>query len=325
MSEAGSDDVVAPGCTNVRQGDVLDLAAIPLALPTDGLSEPLSTPFGVVVLSQTCDIVQASKSRCLVAPILAANQDTLSSARKGRKPLHLFLGDGLSPEPPRVADLECATSVPKQLLEGRRLLARYTDDPSGPAVIPIAYRIGRAFNRFPFPDDVYPVFAKLRARAQKRAGSASPFGLVIDLLCDLRVSADQWTQPHRRLKVWIVVPQDLIAPIDDLDPAWRWDQSRVEGIRHKEEFAGLDLNRVCELIIANRERDLTTLARLWTAFGLRTREDLLSPLTGDAVASIEVEVLSEIEMTYQQFHATESLDLEALSLTALPIDPNGSV
>lgn len=324
MSEEGSDDVVALGCTNVRQGDVLDLATIPIALPTDGISESLSTPFGVVVLSQTCDIVQTSKSRCLVAPILEANQDTLSNARKGRKPLHLFLGDGEGPEP-RVADLEYAISLPKKLLEGCRLLARYTDDPSGPAVMPIAYRIGRAFNRFPFPDDVYPVFAKLRARAQNRAGSASPFGSVIDLVCDLRVSADQWTGQHRRLKLWIVVPQDLIAPIEDLDPGWWWDQSRVEGLRQNEELAGLDLNRVCELIIANRGRDLTTLAKLWAHFGLRTREDLLSPLPGDAVASVEVEVLSEIEMTYKQFRSTESLDLEALSFTAFPTAPNGSV
>lgn len=80
-------EIVAAGCVNVRQGDIVGDFLLPSV--DDG-----SAPNGVAMLSQTCDVVQPSKTRCLVAPVIEANEKSLRDARKGRKPLHLFLSQG---------------------------------------------------------------------------------------------------------------------------------------------------------------------------------------------------------------------------------------
>lgn len=153
------------------------------------------TPFGVAILSQTCDLVQASKERCLVAPVLEPTDKIVSDAKKGRKPLHLYL-ESADLGSQHVADMERATSVPKSRLVGRRLLVRSVEQASSSEARKLGWRIGRAFSRFPFPDEVYPVFNRLRKKAQDRAGSQGAFGQVLDLVADMRVSSDQWASPE---------------------------------------------------------------------------------------------------------------------------------
>lgn len=316
MSEISLDEYVETNGANLRQGDVIEIASIVLATCGEDRPEVLQTPEGIAVVSQTCDLLQASKTRCIVAPVTSADKSIIVDARKGRKPLHLYLGDNLDSidTKPRVADLEMATSVPKTALAGSRIDARYTLHPSGPEVAAIAARIGRAFTRFPFPGEVYPIFSELRSRIQKRSGSPSAFGRVIDLVIDLRVSADQWTAPRRHLKVWVVIPEHLIAPPDDHDPGWSWGPDRVREFHHDEPLFSLNLHRICELILANQNQDLTTLTELWIAFGSKLKAEVFRDSPNDAVTSINIEVLSETEMTYQQYRRTESLDLEALSM-----------
>lgn len=324
MKPAAGDglDIVHDDCINLRQGDVLDIERLVLGGVVDVVAS-IDTSNGIAVLSQTCDVIQRNKTRCLVAPIVTADAAALNDARKGRKPLHLYLGDVPDLADPCVADIEQATSVPKTQLVGRRILRRYTHGASADGVAQIATRIGRAFTRFPFPDEIYPVFTKLRARAQKQKGH---LGSVLDRVLDIRVSADQWTGPSRRLTLWIVVPEQLISPVEDLDPSWQWESARVAGLDKNEELNSLPLRRVCELIAtaATDNPDLTTLSKLWMVFGDRFRAELLDPTLAkdetdgpavETVTEIDVQVLSEIEFTYQQYRSTESLDLEALSLT----------
>lgn len=314
MSLAAYEEFVARDCSNLRQGDVVGIRQLILPSDKNGGWEALPTPSGVAVLSQTCDVVQPSKARCLVAPVLVDPDDSgFTNARKGRKPLHLYLESDLAVPTRCLANMEYAISLPKTALAGSPIVARYVDETSGGGARAVAWRVGRAFNRFPFPDEVYPAFSKLRSQVQDKAGSAGNFGRVLDLVEDLRVAADQWAGPGRRLTLYIVVIEEqLIAP-DDLDPAWSWSTERVAGLRNGEREADLSLDRVCELILANTDGDRTSLAHLWRIFGETIEGKLLVPQLDEQVVAFEVVILSDVEMTFRQYQRTESLDLEVLS------------
>lgn len=313
MSDAAAEKLVADDCSNLRQGDVVGLSEVRLP-GGNGELATVATPAGVAILSQTCDVVQPSKVRCLVAPVVAEPTDAaLSGARKGQKPLHLYLESDAA-EPTRcIADMEQAVSILKSELAGSPLLARYVEEASGPEARAVAWRVGRAFSRFPFPDRVYPVFSRLRGQAQDKAGSAGNFGRVLDLVDDLRVSADQWSSPGRNLTLYVVVPEERLVSPDDMDPNWRWEPARVRGLRPGEADHGLSLDRVCELLLANLDGDRSSLAHLWRIFGEAVESRLLTPSLDAEVVSFAVDVLSDAEMTYRQYQHTESLDLEVLS------------
>lgn len=318
MSAGAAAELVGGGCSNLRQGDVVGLQHLSLS-GTDGTSEIVDTLGGVVILSQTCDVVQPSKTRCLVAPVIVnPSAGELSSARKGQKPLHLYL-ESSSAEPSRcLADMEKAVSIPNSSLLGLPITARYVDLASGPAARTVAWRVGRAFSRFPFPDEVYPAFSSLRKQAQDKAGSAGNFGRVLDHVEDLRVNADQWSRPGRKLTLYIVVAEELLIAHDDVDPNWSWSSTRVKGLRSAEPQTGFSLDRVSELILKNVGADMSSLANLWRLFGEIVKTRLLSPMLSDEVATFEVVVLSDSEMTFRQYQRTESLDLEVLSDSSDP-------
>jgi hypothetical protein len=301
---------VAEDCVNLRQGDVVNGVATPA-----GMEE---APLGVAILSQTCDVVQRSKSRCLVAPVIPSDANLLRDARKGRKPLHLYLDSGSKDGPaPCIVDMERAVSVSKSELSGARLSARYVVEESSSRAGDLAARIGRAFNRFPFPNEVYPFFGELRSRVQSKAGTPGPFGQVVDLVSDLRISSDQWPKAGRRMKLYVILTEELLIPRDDYDPGWVWGNERVLGLTTKDRQESLTLNRVCELILANESGDSTTRAVLWGIFGERLVSELLRPKLSVEVVQCDVDVVSDSEFTYRQYLRTESLDLEVLSDSSL--------
>lgn len=124
--------------------------------------------------------------------------------------------------------------------------------------------------------------------------------------------------PGRNLTLYVVVGEErLIAP-DDMDPSWHWSPTRVLGVRANERAAGLSLDRVSELILANLDGDKTSLAQLWRIFGETVQASLLSPMLNDEVVSFDVMVLSDSEFTFRQYQQTESLDLEVLSHSTDP-------
>ena len=55
--------------------------------------EQVETPNGVVLMSQTCDLVQ-DRERVLVAPVSAVSTSVMSAVRKGAKPLLIPVGGG---------------------------------------------------------------------------------------------------------------------------------------------------------------------------------------------------------------------------------------
>lgn len=297
--------VADDGC-NLRQGDVVELATIPVHQEQAQPAAELPTPRGVAVLSQTCDLVHPSKPRCLIAPLLGdPTSEDVSDARKGRRPLLLHLGEQ------SIADMSLATSVPKSWLSGRAIVSRFAENPSGPDAGSLAKLIARAFGRFAFPDEVHSILAVLQTRARS-ASPNGPLGQVLDRVTGIRVSADDWTDVGV-LRVWLLIDARHIGSVDDLDPAWVFSPARVLCARPTEVLGDADRNRICELILANLAGDLTTLSALWGELASRLETDMAKAGACSNVA-VTVEALSLENLSAADYICSESLDLEALSM-----------
>lgn len=300
-------------CTNLWQGDVIETSAQFFSVFGPENIGRFSPDFRVAILSQTCDVVQKSKLRCIVAPVLNQNKGQLSNARKGRSPLHLYLKNESSAPQECVVDIEYATSVPKSMLAGNKILARYVTRQSSQGSKAVAFRVGRAFSRFAFPDEIFPFFQKFRERAQKGAGSNGNFGRVIDLIEDIRVKSDQWGNPGRNLVVYMVVSSRILSNQDDLEPDWQTQQTRFKGAKASEIVShSTNLDRICELILENQDEAPAHMVQLWALFGAKIRTELFGS-NDPQVNTLEVEVLNDDEMTYRNYIDSESLDLEVLS------------
>lgn len=301
-------DLGSAGDLDLRQGDLILLS--PVGRYGEGVDLAPSSEQGIVLLSQTCDAVQPSKLYCLVAPIIDASPAEKSAARKGKSPLLLFLenrdGGG-----PWVADIGRAFSVSKSRLLGAERIARCVDSASSAQARRLGARIGRAFSRFPFPNEVFPVFSKLQDKLRDKAGSSGNLGQVIDLVEEIRVSADQWENPGRRLHVHVIVSSDELIPAEDADPSWAWD--RIRGWRMSDTPGGLPVDRVCELILVNQGGDLTSLMHLWHEFGQSLSVAFLQPQLDSEVSEIVVDVVNDLDFTHRDVARSESLDLETLS------------
>lgn len=305
--------MIAGEAFDFRQGDVVLLDPLGQCGVSVGL-DPMAA-CEVAIISQTCDLVQASKEYCLVAPIISASPSERSAARNGKKPLLLYLEDG-TVAGPWISDLGRAFSLHKSQIRGVPRIARCVERASSVEARRLGARIGRAFGRFPFPDEVYPVFAKMQDRLRDKAGTRGNLGQVIDLVAEVRVSADQWDAPARKLALHVIVPSEFLIPEEDIDPSWAWD--RVIGWKANDSPGNLTLDRVCELILANRYGDLSSLLNLWAEFGQSLSTTLLEPYLNDEVVAVEVHVVSDIDFTHRDMAHSESLDLETLSDTATP-------
>jgi hypothetical protein len=294
----------------LRQGDLFfvdPIGAAGVVIDLDANSNAT-----VAILSQTCDALQASKPNCLVAPVLQdPSSETISAALKGRRPLLLYLADDGTGRGPWLADLGTALSMPKSQLHASRRVARTVGLASSSEARLLGARIGRAFSRFPFPDGVHPVFTKVQEKLRSRAGTSGNLGKVIDLLEDVRISANHWEGNLRELTLYLVVGAHYLIPSEDEDPGWQWD--RVTGVRVSDTPDALSIDRVCELILANLAGDRTTLARLWAAFGASLHRNLIEPQLGVEVVSVDVVVVSDTEFSHKDMRETDSLDLETLS------------
>lgn len=312
---------------DLRQGDVVGLTWIPEIV--DGAPVSRATPCGVVVVSQTCDVVQvsASKANLIVAPIIEAPDSNLvANARRGRSPLRIFL-KGCGPAgTDLVADLQHSVSVPKTFLLGSELLGRTASYDHDQEARNLSVVIGRAFSRFAFPDEVQASLSKFLRKTRDKAGTSGPLGRVLDWIDPLRVSADQWNNPGRHLRIYVIVPAHILIEPEDADPLWSWEAAHTR-LGMSRDLRQLDLNQVSEKLADMCESamsgssgvDMTTILRLWELWAEKLQTELLEPAIDEEVSSFTVELVSDQEFTYAQWKRTESLDLEDLSNSTLPI------
>jgi len=271
------------------QGDVF--AAI-TSLPV--LDGEAPCPQGVVVLSQTCDVVREELQHVTLAPIVCLGALDARNARAGKMPRYVHipaLGDH------RFADLDVVAVAAKLTLAGQ---SREQGVATDLEIRTFGAAVARRFGRFAFPDEVSEFLKPLRNVIQSKAVKpASPMGGVLESVVELRIeAAGSWSSPPWNLTLSVVVKPGTLPLLDDLTPSPTVEVSR-----------DLSASRIAELI--SMTTDSGELIALWNALGEAWIDTCGDP-TG-ALASIASEVVGEDEYTLDRYRRSERLDLDHLS------------
>ncbi len=187
--------------------------AVPL-LVGDGTHQWVSTPEGVAILSQTCDLVRDDPPTVVVAPVVRLTPAQSAGARDGRRsavvPLRA-LGDGC------YVDMRQAYSVTKEHLIS---LARTRGVLSDADVSEFGRLLGRRYSRFPFPDElVYWLRPLQKVAESKHSKPESAEGRAFRHVLDLRLeNGAPWERPPLALTLAVIVESGVVPvfPGDDL-------------------------------------------------------------------------------------------------------------
>lgn len=212
---------------------------------------------GLVVLTQTCDIIRSCQMRPYVevSPLVSRPED-LANIQAGRRPNFAYLpgvaAQGL------VADLDRAMTVTKNVLSGwTRVSGCSTDDEART----LATALKRKRSRFAFPDDFTEFCRPLQERLVQKHGKESAEGAALRRMREVRVQATpNWDADAVNLMFWFIRnredtagdwPEQLQKWLDLIPPTGRFvsvegQVSRLDDITAAEYLAAdaLDLDHL---------------------------------------------------------------------------------
>lgn len=174
---------------------------------------------GLVVISQTCDIVAKTAREAPfvdVAVLVELAEATAAEARNGDRPRYAWLpglGDFW------FTDLDQVMTVEKAALAGRQAERGVRTDREQDA---FGAAIARKFGRFAFPDDVHLTLADVQARWKSRhRRAASPEGGALQRVRQIRVEADpSWQVAQFDVNlVFVLGAGDLPVFEEPVDPS----------------------------------------------------------------------------------------------------------
>jgi hypothetical protein len=185
--------------------------AIEQAPVEDNPFEVPSPAIGLVVVTQTCDIIKdCTKFEFVdVSPLVHVNDQRLQEIRKGRQIRYAYI-PGVASER-LVADLERTMAVEKSVVAGwTRTPGCSTDD----EVVAFAAALARKRQRFAFPDGFNAGLAAFKDRLRgKRKSTSTVEGLLVKALDCVRAFADpNWNASHVTVFFWF-----LLLPKQDID------------------------------------------------------------------------------------------------------------
>jgi hypothetical protein len=161
---------------------------------------------GLVVVTQTCDIVRSCTSRPYVevAPLMQVNEDDLRAVQRGRRPAHATLS--ILEKDRLVADLDRVMTVEKSIAATWQRTPGYTNDADGRA---FAQALARKRVRFAFPDDFTTLARKLQTRLGDKHDRDSDEGRGLRALREIRVHASpSWNASQVDVFFWFVRNND---------------------------------------------------------------------------------------------------------------------
>lgn len=284
----------------------------PLRSPDDQsrwVEEP--TPNGVVIISQTCDVVRSHQTRptVQVAKLTQLEGDREREAADGRRPRYVAVpnaGAGW------YADLEVIGTIDKRVLVGLSRQAGVVDDKQ---VRDFAAAVGRNFSRFPFPDEVSDQLKLLVDDVRQKYGSAtSPLGLVLQRVMQLRLEArPRWDDPDAVIILIVICNPGVLPTFEDPQdlPAGlaQWLQRDSAGIASRSP-SGIAV-RLLEASPGSVEawHLWDQLGRVWAR-----RCSQVNPRHGTGRAhEFHAEVLSADEFTIDRMRRSEVVDVDYLS------------
>jgi hypothetical protein len=157
---------------------------------------------GLVVVSQTCDIVRSCVTHPYVevAPLVEVDEKRLLEVQRGRRPgratLPSLAGARL------VADLDRVMTLEKSVVATWTRTAGYVDDADGRR---FAHALARKRVRFAFPDDFVAFARKLEERLKDKHDKDSDEGRGLRALREIRVQATPfWEASQVAVFFWFI-------------------------------------------------------------------------------------------------------------------------
>ncbi|MBJ7337146.1 hypothetical protein [Mycolicibacterium sp.] len=293
-----------------QQGDVLP-AVHELAVQGEGGPEAVNTPLGVVITTQTCDVIRDGLPYVHVAPRVQLVDSAAKQAATGRRPRYAHLpalGGG------NFADLTHMSSMRKSHVA---LLERIPGVVSDEEISKFGKAVARHFNRFAFPGVVSEYLSPFADSIQSKAGKLESYeGQAIERVLQLRLeSINGWRQPPYDLRLLIIVEPgtlpmfagDEIPVFDDELYTWLYDaEAQVRRSPHE-----IAQRLESEQSAANRYYLWSGLGDAWVArcgAGMSNADS--DHTTAPAITS---EVISADEFSLTRMLTSELLDLDHLS------------
>jgi hypothetical protein len=311
-------------CRQRRQGDVVQLTSLPVLEP-NGTIRRHPAPNGVVILSQTCDVVLPDRLTVVAAPLVRLSGDVLRQATKGGRPRYVAVpAAGVD----AFADLDIIGTLDKNILAGTS-----ATDGTGPADADIrrfGQRVARRFGRFPFPDEVVPWLLPLTDIVAGKYGKGTGEARALEQVVELRVEATGgWTTPPYALTLVTIVRAGTLPELDEkdqIDPPpslQRWLREPSGRLRRT---SGEIANRIFAHELdpsgtspipapIDRYHLWLALAEAWAAKCAPRGSDKDDAAVAGAVAGGEIaaDILSDDEYPLARYRRSERLDVEHLS------------
>ncbi len=172
----------------------------------EGVQAFTSEVAGLVVVTQTCDIVRSCATRPYieVAPLMQVSEDDLWTVKRGRRPAHATLP---SLEKDRlVADLDRVMTVEKSIVATWTRTPGYTNDSDGRD---FAQALARKRVRFAFPNDFTACAKKLQSRLVDKHEKHTDEGRGLRALREIRVHASpSWDAAQVDIFFWFIRDND---------------------------------------------------------------------------------------------------------------------
>jgi hypothetical protein len=187
--------------------------AVPLteastAVSDRGVDLAESAVRGLVVLTQTCDIVRTSRERPFleVAPLVEVSAQVAHEIERGRRPVYAIIPAlrtrGL------VADLDRTMTVEKAVVAQWARIAGCRTDAEARR---FALALVRKRARVAFPDDFTTLVERLQARLLEKHDKQSEEGRALRALREIRVrAAPSWDAPTVEVTFWFIREEEAI-------------------------------------------------------------------------------------------------------------------
>lgn len=220
MTEQAATDAIDKALAVWRQGDCVvgeQWFVFRQSEGEDGLSEVQVE--GLVVVSQTCDVVRTSADRPFVevAPLVKVPEGQLVGIRRGRMLRYAFV-PGVADQA-LVADLERTMTVHKELVATWTRVEGCKTDADGRV---FAEMLARKRRRFAFPDDFTELVRPFQERFKDKHEKKTPEGEAMRALLEIRVQArPSWAANSIALDFFMVCDEATKQAIGKEMPAWR--------------------------------------------------------------------------------------------------------
>jgi hypothetical protein len=187
--------------------------AVPLteastAVSDQGVDLAESAVRGLVVLTQTCDIVRTSRERPFleVAPLVEVSAQVAHEIERGRRPVYAIIPAlrtrGL------VADLDRTMTVEKAVVAQWARIGGCRTDAEARR---FALALVRKRARVAFPDDFTVLVERLQARLLEKHDKQSEEGRALRALREIRVrAAPSWDAPTVEVTFWFIHEEEAI-------------------------------------------------------------------------------------------------------------------